>query len=332
MMMNRNFIYKTDDNVEIYTHCWLPDNKSDIKAVVQISHGLAEHGGRYQRFAEALVDAGYAVYANDHRGHGVTAKTMENLGFFSNERGWDKVVADMHRLNGIIKKEIPRVPVFLFGHSMGSSLSRHYMMGHGDSVSGLILSGCVGNPGILGRVPYLIAQISSRMKGKKNKAPLVEKSVFGIWNRSFKPNRTKFDWLTRDSEEVDKYIEDPFCGVVGTAGLYCDVFKSLPFINRDQNVTKIPVTVPIFIISGSMDPVGWKTPWGGKPDGVLGVVNSFIRAGVKDVSYKIYNGCRHELLNEINRAEVFQDIIAWLNKHRDLVIMNSECPDKTALG
>jgi alpha-beta hydrolase superfamily lysophospholipase len=305
-----SFTYSAPDAAKIFVYRWLPDSQSDIKAVFQISHGMVEHAARYERFAKVLVGTGYAVYANDHRGHGKTAGSVDNVGYFAAENGWEKVVDDLHTLTGIIKKENPQVPVFLFGQSMGSFLARHYAILYGNEISGLVLSGTGGDPGLGGKIALFIGKREARKKGKKAKSPTMNKLFFGRYNNSFKPNRTEFDWLSRDTAEVDTYINDPFCGNVCSVGFYCDVIEGLLYINTFENIVKIPKNLPIYLFSGTMCPVGRKTK------GVLQVYKDFLKAGIQDVSYKFYPDGRHEMLNEINRDEVFKDVLAWLNKHR----------------
>jgi Lysophospholipase len=315
-MKSEAFTFTAPDSTEIFTYRWLPDAQSDIKAVVQISHGIVKHAARYERFANTLVEAGYAVYANDLRGHGKTAGSPDKLGYFGDDRGWEKVVEDLHALTGIIKRENPQVPVFLFGHSMGSFLARHYAMLYGNEISGLVLSGTGGDPGIGGKIALIVGKREARKKGKKAKSPTMDNLFFGTYNKSFKPIRTKYDWLSRDAAEVDKYINDPFCGNIASAGFYCDFIEGIFFANKFNNVKNIPKKLPIYLFSGALDPVGAKTPWSGKTKGVLQVYKGFVKAGIKDVSYKFYPDGRHEMLNEVNRDEVTQDVISWLKKYR----------------
>jgi alpha-beta hydrolase superfamily lysophospholipase len=287
----------------------MPDEASAIKGVVQIAHGMAEHAARYERFAGALTKAGYTVYANDHRGHGKTAVSLQEAGYFADENGWGKVVEDMHTLTGIIKNEYPNKPFFLFGHSMGSFLSRHYSMLYASQLSGLILSGTGGDPGVMGKIGLFIAKMDAKMHGKKAKSEIMNKLSFGAFNGAFKPNRTDYDWLSRDNAEVDKYINDPWCGAIFTAGFFCDMLRGIGYINKKENIAKIPVNLPIYIFSGAKDPVG------ANAKGVTQVYKALKDAGIVDVSLKFYEDGRHESLNEINREEVFKDVIAWLDKH-----------------
>jgi alpha-beta hydrolase superfamily lysophospholipase len=291
-MKNDSFTFKTSDGTKIFTYRWMPENASAIKGAVQIAHGMAEHAGRYERFADALTKAGYAVYANDHRGHGKTAG-----------------VQDMHTLTGIIKKECPKKPFILFGHSMGSFLSRHYSMLYAKELTGLVLSGTGGDPGALGKIGLFVATIEAKVKGKKAKSEIMTKLSFGAFNGAFKPNRTDYDWLSRDNAEVDKYVNDPWCGAVFTAGFFCDLMGGLGYINKKENIANIPKSLPIYLFSGAKDPVGANTK------GVTQVYNALKDAGVGDLNIKFYEDGRHEMLNEINRDEVFKDVIAWMNKH-----------------
>jgi len=308
--MKNNFLtFNTSDDIQVFTYSWMPDGGLPVKGVVQIAHGMAEHAARYERFAEALTTAGFAVFANDHRGHGKTAGAQEKVGYFADEDGWQKVVDDMHMLTGIIKKEFSNLPFFLFGHSMGSFLSRHYAMLHGSELTGLILSGTGGDPGVLGRVGLLIARTEAMIRGKKARSQIMNTLSFGAFNDAFKPNRTEYDWLSRDNAEVDKYINDPWCGGVFTAGFFCDMLGGLGYIHKKENIAKIPEGLAVYLFSGSRDPVGANTK------GVTQVYDLLQNGGVKDVTLKFYDGGRHEMLNEINREDVFRDVITWLNRY-----------------
>jgi alpha-beta hydrolase superfamily lysophospholipase len=314
-MFADTFTFKGSDGKEIFTHKWLPKKESDksevekIKAVVQIAHGMAEHSARYKRFAEKLTANNFGVYANDHRGHGQTEGTIENLGYFADNNGWDLVVSDMNQLTSIIKNTYPNVPLFLFGHSMGSFLCRDYMFTFSSNIAGVILSATAGDPGLLGNLGIIISKIESMIKGKKTQSPLLDNLSFGSFNKPFKPNRTKFDWLSRDNAEVDKYVDDPFCGTIFKAGFFNDLLKGIKKINTPFNINSIPKDLPVYLFSGSDDPVGDFTK------GVQKIYKSYKKAGIKNLKMKFYENGRHEMLNEINREEVFNDIIDWFECH-----------------
>ncbi len=308
-MSYNDFRFKADEDLEIFVASWIPEEGTKIKGVVQLAHGMAEHIARYEGFAKYLNDNGYAVYGNDHRGHGKTAGIMDNVGYFADNDGFKKVVMDMFRLTRIIKEKHPDLPVYLFGHSMGSLLSRSYICEHSEELQAVILSGTMGNPGLLGKVGIMIAKLESLIKGRKAKSPMLDKMSFGKFNTAFKPNRTDFDWLSRDNEEVDKYVSDPYCGVVFTAGFFVDMLSGLNEVFKPSSVQKIPKDLPVFLFSGDKDPVG------DNKKGVEGVYQSYLKADIRDVTLKFYPEGRHEMLNETNRDEVFSDVVSWLNSH-----------------
>lgn len=300
------FTLKSHDGTPLHVFRWLPDGEPT--AIVQIAHGMAEHAQRYERFATALTEAGYAVYADDHRGHGVTSKTGD-VGYFADQDGWSKTVEDLAALTKHAQSEHPGLPVVLFGHSMGSFLSRGYAIRHGADLAALVLSGTAGDPGLLGKVGQTLATAQAKVRGRKHTSGLMDKLTFGQYNAAFKPTRTAFDWLSRDEAEVDKYVADPKCGEVFTAGFYSDLLGGFGEINSDSKVAAVPNDLPILLISGDKDPVGDS----GK--GVKSVAAQLERAGVKDVTVTLYPDARHELLNETNRDEVTADVLAWIAKH-----------------
>ncbi len=299
---------KANDGTQIHVYEWLPDEPSEVKACLQIAHGMAEHAQRYDDFAGFLNKSGIAVFANDHRGHGKTAGSIENLGYFADENGFQKVVDDMHVLTVKIRSEFPDKPVFLLGHSMGSFLSRYYAIKDASKIKGLILSGTAGDPGMLGKVGKILSSLIASIYGKKSQTPLMTTLSFGAYNKQFKPNRTEFDWLSRDNEQVDKYIKDPYCGTVFTAGFYKDLLEGLLFVNQFQEIQKMPNDLPVYLISGDKDPVSEN----GK--GVKEVYEKMKKAGLKDVEMKLYPDARHEILNEINKDKVYNDVLAWINQ------------------
>jgi len=308
-MINKDFTFKSDDKVEIHVNKWLCDENIKVMGVVQISHGMAETSSRYERFAKKLTDNGYIVYANDHRGHGKTAKVIENVGYLAEKDGFKYLVEDVHKLTEIIKKEYPNLPLFLFGHSMGSFVAQRYIMLYGSELDGVILSGSNGKQGVILDIGILLAKNEVRKNGRRAKSEKLNKLSFGSYNNSFKPNRTDFDWLSRDNDEVDKYIKDPFCGSVFTCGFFYDFLLGLKEIQSKENIGKVPKDLPILIFSGDKDPVGKN----GK--GVIKLYRTYKKFNIKEVTYKLYKEGRHEMLNETNKDEVMRDVIQWLNKH-----------------
>ena len=305
-MKTNEFKLKTSNNFEIHVYEWLPE--IEVKAVLQISHGMAEQASRYANFAEFLTNKGYAVYANDHRGHGKTAGSIEKLGFFAEKDGYNLVMEDMHYLTNEIKNRNTEKPVFLMGHSMGSFLSRYYITKYANDINGVILSGTAGDPGLLGTIGGFINNMVILFNGKKKQSPLMTKLSFGEFNKAFKPNRTEYDWLSTDNTQVDKYINDPYCGTVFTNGFFQDLLKLVAIVNSKTNIEKIDKNLPVYFFSGDKDPVGDN----GK--GVTEIYNLFIDAGIKEVSIKLYENKRHEMLNETDKEEVYQDIFNFMEK------------------
>jgi alpha-beta hydrolase superfamily lysophospholipase len=306
-MQSSTFTLAASDGTQLHVNRWLPDGPT--KAVVQVAHGMAEHSDRYARFGERLTAAGYAVYASDHRGHGSTARTPKDAGYFADDQGWDTVVEDLHLVSEHAREEHPGLPFFLFGHSMGSFLSRSYAARFGADLDGLVLSGTAGDPGVLGKAGLALAAAQARLRGRRHVSGLLDQLTFGQYNAAFKPNRTKFDWLSRDEAEVDLYIADERCGTVFTSGFYVDLLRALGAINSDAVVSGVPKNLPIHLVAGSMDPVGEQ----GK--GVHRVADQYRRLGVQDVSVKLWPEARHEVLNETNREEVADEVVEWLDAH-----------------
>ncbi|MBE5787889.1 MAG: alpha/beta hydrolase [Clostridiales bacterium] len=281
---------------------WRP--KETPRAAIQLLHGMAEHIGRYERLAMALNQAGYLVVGHNHPGHGPKA---EYPGYFADEKGWDAVLNAAHEVSLSIKKEYPWLALYLLGHSMGSFAAREYALRWGDELDGLILSGTGFYPKALCTAGRLLASISPRKKPAK----LVDGIAFSGNNKPFRPARTGFDWLSRDEEEVDKYIADPCCGFTFTGRAFADFFGGLTALTSEKRLLAIPDRLPVYFLSGDRDPVGQM----GK--GVKKVAAQFRTAGIHDVTVKLYPDARHELFNETNRDQVTADLIAWLDEKMD---------------
>jgi len=306
-MTATSFTFQSTDGTEIFAMKWSPENLQKPKAAVQIAHGYAEHIGRYAAFACKLAEAGIVVYANDHRGHGKTNGNAGEAICFADEAGFDKVVADMRGLTRIIQEKHPGLPIFLFGHSMGSLLTRRYIQLHGDDLAGAILSGSgVFSDGLL-KLGTVVAMSEIKRKGRTHPSRLLDKLVFQNFNRGFKPARTDLDWISRDEAEVDRFLADPLRGKIGSSGYFHDFFSGLLAMNDAANIQAIPKDLPLHFISGTADPVGGKA---GK--GIVQACRAYQKAGLQDVSYKLYEGARHELLNETNKEAVTEDVILWI--------------------
>lgn len=306
-MVCKEFYFKGKEDLDIHVYKWL-DEAITPKAVVQIAHGMSETAIRYEDFAKELTKNGYIVYINDHRGHGKTARTIENVGYLAEKDGFRCLVEDMNILTNIIKDEHEDLPVYLFGHSMGSFASQRYIMEYGKNLDGLVLSGSNGKHGSILKIAELISSIEIKKNGRKHRSKMLDNLIFGGNNKQFYPSKTEFDWLSRDEKEVQKYIDDPFCGVLFTCGFFYDFIKGLQEVENESNLKKVPKDLPIYIMSGDKDPVGKN----GK--GVLNLRDRYKNLGVKDVSCKLYKDGRHEMLNEINKEEVINDIILWIDE------------------
>ncbi len=304
-MSYENFFILNSERQKLCLYKWLPEYVEKAVGVVQIAHGMAEWAGRYNDFAEKLVEAGYIVYAHDHRGHGNTVKDISSIGYLGKD-SFNGMIEDIKLINDLIREKHPNLPIILFGHSMGSFLAQGYIALYGNSLKGVIFSGSNGDHGFILNLGILIAKLQVLLSGEKAKSKLLSKITFGSYNKAFKPNRTPFDWLTRNTIEVDKYINNPYCGGIFTASFYFDFFKGLKTLHKRKTISNIPKSLPVLIISGSMDPVGEF----GK--GVSRLFELYHQHGFTDVTLKIYENARHELLNEINKDEVTTDILQWI--------------------
>ncbi|MDD2060910.1 lysophospholipase [Pseudomonas sp. GD03860] len=298
------FWLPASDHCSLYVYQWLPS--TPIKAVVLLAHGMAEHAGRYQRLGEALSAAGFALIAHDQRGHGRTAE-LGTLGLFAAHKGWNAVVNDLGLLSQHIGQQYPGTPVFIFGHSMGSYIAQAYLMHHGASLQGAILSGSNFQPPALYRSACLIARFEAWRQGPLGHSALIEWLSFGSFNKAFKPNRTAFDWLSRDNVEVDRYVTDPLCGFRCTNRLWVDLLMGLEQISQPANLEQIDPNLPILVMGGECDPVS-----AGKR--LKDLAGALRLAGNQHVQLQLYPKARHELLNETNRDEVTAAIIDWLEQ------------------
>jgi alpha-beta hydrolase superfamily lysophospholipase len=294
------------DGTSIALYQW-PAPVGPIRAAVQIAHGLAEHAGRYDRLAQALTRAGYAVFASDHRGHGKTAEHPSDLGYFADRDGFTRVLEDVYAVNRHIAGLLPNVPRVLFGHSFGSFVAQAYLFTYGDSVSAVVLSGTNSGGSLLARLGNGVARIEKLRLGGHKTSKLLQALTFGSFNKSFAPTRTEFDWLSRDPVEVDKYIADPLCGFDTTIQGFIDLTDGLVSIEQHARHAQIPKNLPIYLFAGETDPVGQA----GK--GPRALAAAYERAGLRRVNLRMYPEARHETLNETNRDEVTSDLLAWLD-------------------
>ncbi|WP_407272855.1 alpha/beta hydrolase [Radiobacillus sp. PE A8.2] len=303
-MKKDSFWLEMEDQTSVFVQSWTDPSKQPA-AIIQISHGMTEHSDRYQAFAEYLVDNDIFVFANDHRGHGNTGDRQGLLGYFSEKDGFETVTNDLVEITKHIKNTYPDTPVILLGHSFGSFVARNYIQKHSELLTGVILSGTASHSQVELSFAKFLARLEIIRKGKKGESKLLSRiTSMGNTKHIPKPLTTR-DWLTRDKEEIQKYINDPYCTFTPTASFFYDMFDGLTVIHDQQNITKIPSDLPILFISGTDDPVG------NLGKGVQKVIDQYKQLNVGEVTAHFYPGGRHEMLNEENKQEVFADIYEW---------------------
>ncbi len=277
------------------------------RGVVQINHGMGEHAGRYRRFAGFLTARGYHVYAHDHRGHGQTQAEGAPLGTFADRDGWAQVLADVDAVNAHIRAAHPDLPVICFGHSMGSIIAFNYALTHPERLDALSCWNASFTAGGLAALGKTILKVEKMVKGGHRPSHITQSLTFGAWNKAFKPNRTEFDWLSRDPGEVDTYVADPLCGFPVSIGLWLDTIGGVYFADDDANLAALPPALPVHLLAGTADP----STNGGKD--VARTAGRLQKAGVQDVTLTLLEGARHESLNETNRDQVMADYADWLD-------------------
>ncbi|MFN0088208.1 MAG: lysophospholipase [Blastocatellia bacterium] len=316
-MRHDHFTFTATDGARLFVYRWRPEVGIG-KGVVHIAHGLAEHAGRYERLAEELTAQGYLVYANDHRGHGRTAGSNEDLGFCGERDCWNRMVRDLIELCAAEKRENPSLRLTLFGHSMGSTMAQQAIcMAPGsadrpDLFDAVVMSGASGTVSPLARLGKLLARIERLRLGRRGRSNLINSLSFDNFNKPFAPNRTAFDWLSRDEREVDRYIADSICGFIASTQFWCDFLSAIPEIAKTANRRRIRTDLPIYIFSGGDDPVNENAR------GCEALARAYRDVGLKNISYKIYPFARHETLNELNREQVMTDFVEWLEAVRML--------------
>lgn len=306
-MLQTFFFPSYETGQPVFAREWLPEPQAP-RAILLLAHGMAEHTGRYGDFAGFLSRNGILVAGCDHLGHGQTARTPAELGYFSDGDGWEALVENLHALRQKEEAAHPGLPVFVLGHSMGSFVTRNYLIRHGDGLAGALLSGTGQMPMAAVRAGQVVAAAERAAKGPRHPSALLDSLCFGSYNRRFAPARTRFDWLSRDNASVDAYMADPLCGFVLTVSAFQSLFTGLCRIREKAALRQIPHDLPVFFFSGTDDPVG------GYGRGVQKAAHALREAGLTNVQVRLYEGGRHEMLNEINREQVYQDVLTWLQK------------------
>lgn len=300
----QEFTLTASDGAAVACYQWPVENPN---LSLHIAHGMGEHARRYDRFAQALNAHNIAVYANDHRGHGVTGAAHPG---YMGPDGWNRTIADAYELNQLIRSNHPDVPLVLFGHSMGSMMSQQYITRHSHSIDGLVLS---GSPGFkapsINPIPRWILGFEHRRHGPAGASNLMQSLLFGSANKPFDgPEATGYEWLSRDAEEVKKYVDDDMCGFVLSTGSLKDLYGGAALAQIPENLVSVPEQLPIYVFSGTEDPVH------SEQADIQRLLDIYAAVPLKNIQVKWYSGGRHEMLNETNRDEVTNDLITWLGK------------------
>ncbi len=303
-MREEFFVPSNDGQTKLHGYVWQPEGQP--KAVLQLVHGMVEYIGRYDAFACAAASNGYAVIGHDHLGHGQSLTGPDKKGYFAHKDGDKILIEDMHRITEEGKKRFPGLPVIILGHSMGSFLVRRYLAEYSNDVKAAIVMGTGFIPGALAGVGRTVAKIDRAFKGEFHPSKTLTALAVGSNNKPFEPARTPVDWLSRNTENVDRYMADENCGYLFTTGAYVDFFTFIGDLAKKKIVEKMRKDLPILIISGELDPVG------GKP-ACEKLLAQYKELGMECVTLKLYPEDRHEILNEVDREQVYKDIVAWMD-------------------
>lgn len=298
-----------DGHSRIHAVRWVPEG--EIKAVLQIIHGMAEYIDRYEAFAAYLTQQGVLVTGEDHLGHGKTVTENGSLqGYFCPRDPATVIIRDVHRLKKITQELYPEVPYFILGHSMGSFMARNYMLRYGKGIDGVIIMGTGVQTAGMVRFSKVLAALQGFFQGQKHPSQMLEKLSFGSYLDRIQTSETAFDWLSVNRENVNKYVADPMCGFTFTVNGYRTILDLLGRLTDQSLLERIPPELPVLLVSGEEDPVG------NYGEAVKTVEASLLAAGIQNVKKKLYTGDRHEILNEDDREEVYQDIYQWIEECR----------------
>ena len=305
-MKKEDMYFESRDGIsKLHAIIWRDEAKSPV-GVLQLIHGMAEYIDRYDDFARYMAEKGFVVVGHDHLGHGDSVDENGTFGYFCKKDPATVLVRDAHRLKKIMEGKYPGIPYYILGHSMGSFVARNYLCRYGSGIQGMILVG-TGNQGkALLRVSKVLVFLTGFFCGEKKTAKLINKLAFGAYNGAIEAPKTNVDWLTKDEEVIEKYIMDERCGFTFTVNGFKGLFELLYRLQNPKQFVNIPKKIPVFFISGEEDPVG---DYG---EGVIRAKNALVKAGLENVSMKLYPNDRHELLNETDKEVVYKDIYEWL--------------------
>lgn len=306
--MKQEFYFPSSDGqTKIHGIVWRPE--TEVKAVLQICHGMVEYIDRYDGFASYLAERGICVTGHDHLGHGKSVQNEDMLGFFHETSGNKYVIMDIHMLRRMTEKEYAGVPYFMMGHSMGSFLLRQYLTLRAEGLAGAIIMGTGYMPYGLLAAGQAVCKTIAAVKGWDYRSEFVNQLGMGGYNKQFEPSESTKDWITSDEEMRKKYEADPLCNFTFTVNGYYQMFEGMKTLTKEEAVGRLPKELPVFFVSGADDPVG------SCGEGVARVFHKYEEAGIQDVQMKLYPGGRHEILNETNREEVYEDLYHWLSVH-----------------
>ena len=303
----QDFYYlSSDQKTQIHACVWKP--QGEVKGVVQIVHGMAEYVARYDEFATFLASNGFLVCGEDHLGHGQSVCSNNVLGFFAKGKSSHLVLDDIRALHLNIKGEYAGVPYFMLGHSMGSFFARVYASLYGEELAGLVVVGTGVQPAIATGAGKFLCKLIATFRGWHYQSKMIDGIAFGSYNAQIKDAKTKFDWLSVDEENVQKYIADDLCGYPFRCGGFYGLFEIIARACKGKTYANTPKNLPVFITSGADDPVGSY----GK--GVEKVYQKYVKAGLTDVSATLYRGARHEILNDVCAEQVYDDLLTFFNE------------------
>ena len=304
--MKQDLYYDSvDGEHKIHAIEWDPEGEP--KAVLQIIHGMTEYIGRYDEFASFLADQGFCVVGNEHLGHGDSVNSPDDYGYFREKNGNKCLLEDIRTLHDMTKKKYPDVPYFILGHSMGSFLARQYMARYDDGLAGAVIMGTGSQPKATLSSAMLLCRLIALARGWKYRSQLIKNMASGNYNKRC-GNKTPAEWLSKNEENKAAYLSNPKCTFVFTVNGYYNLFYSFKDCQDKNTVAKIRKDLPILIVSGAEDPVG---DYG---KGVEQAYKLYLDTGIEDLQMKLYEGDRHEILNELDREQVYQDLLKWLEE------------------
>lgn len=280
---------------------------------------MAEHSARYARLAEALNAAGYAVYAHDLPGHGPHHQPGMR-GHFGDRRGWRVAMSSIREVQRLAQRDQPARPLVMLGHSMGSFLLQHYVADSGSVLAGAVYSATSGDVGAMRRIGLALVRAEAALYGVRHPSAVGEALTFKAYNRAFRPARTRFDWLSRDPAEVDRYAADPHCGFRVSTGLWIELLEVAGLLTAPNRLRRIPKNLPVLMLAGERDPAGKGEA------GPRALERKYLQTGLRDVTIRVYPGARHELFNDICRDEVTRDLIAWLDSRLAANVARAPAP------